>query len=151
MQFVVHSEAEMKSLGRRLGEVLEGGEVLELVGDVGAGKTTLTKGLAEGLSITDPIQSPTFTISRVYAARDGLTLYHYDFYRLGEAGIMAEDVSEVMDDGAAITVIEWASAVSDVLPRDHLRIEIAPTSEHARSVRVETGGERSQKVAEALG
>ena len=95
----------MKEFGRTIGAALRGGEVLELIGDVGTGKTTLTKGLAEGLAISEPVQSPTFTISRVYAARDGLHLHHYDFYRLGEAGIMAEDVNEVMHDPAAVTVI----------------------------------------------
>ena len=110
----------MKALGRAIGQALAGGEVIELIGDVGAGKTTLTKGLAEGLAITEPIQSPTFTISRVYDARDGLRLCHYDFYRLGEAGIMGDEISEIMQDGSTITVIEWAGAVNEVLPSDRI-------------------------------
>ena len=72
----IHDETEMKALGRTIGQALAGGEVIELVGDVGAGKTTLTKGLAEGLVITEPIQSPTFTISRVYDARDEIGRAH---------------------------------------------------------------------------
>jgi tRNA threonylcarbamoyladenosine biosynthesis protein TsaE len=124
--------------------------VLELIGDVGTGKTTLTKGLAEGLAISEPVQSPTFTISRVYAARDGLHLHHYDFYRLGEAGIMAEDVNEVMHDPAAVTVIEWSGAVSDVLPADRLQISIHATDENERNVTVNAGGERSQALLEAV-
>ncbi len=140
----------MKEFGRTIGAALRGGEVLELIGDVGAGKTTLTKGLAEGLAISEPVQSPTFTISRVYAARDGLHLHHYDFYRLGEAGIMAEDVNEVMHDPAAVTVIEWSGAVSDVLPADRLRISIQATDENERNVTVNAGGERSQALLEAV-
>ena len=140
----------MKEFGRTIGAALRGGEVLELIGDVGAGKTTLTKGLAEGLAISEPVQSPTFTISRVYAARDGLHLHHYDFYRLGEAGIMAEDVNEVMHDPVAVTVIEWSGAVSDVLPADRLQISIHATDENERSVTVNVGGERSQALLEAV-
>lgn len=140
----------MKEFGRTIGAALRGGEVLELIGDVGAGKTTLTKGLAEGLAISEPVQSPTFTISRVYAARDGLHLHHYDFYRLGEAGIMAEDVNEVMHDPVAVTVIEWSGAVSDVLPTDRLQISIQATDENERNVTVNAGGERSQALLEAV-
>ena len=140
----------MIEFGRTIGAALRGGEVLELIGDVGTGKTTLTKGLAEGLAISEPVQSPTFTISRVYAARDGLHLHHYDFYRLGEAGIMAEDVNEVMHDPAAVTVIEWSGAVSDVLPTDRLQISIQATDENERNVTVNAGGERSQALLEAV-
>ena len=140
----------MKEFGRTIGAALRGGEVLELIGDVGTGKTTLTKGLAEGLAISEPVQSPTFTISRVYAARDGLHLHHYDFYRLGEAGIMAEDVNEVMHDPAAVTVIEWSGALSDVLPADRLQISIHATDENERNVTVNAGGERSQALLEAV-
>ena len=140
----------MKEFGRTIGAALRGGEVLELIGDVGTGKTTLTKGLADGLAISEPVQSPTFTISRVYAARDGLHLHHYDFYRLGEAGIMAEDVNEVMHDPAAVTVIEWSGAVSDVLPTDRLQISIQATDENERNVTVNAGGERSQALLEAV-
>ena len=150
MKREVLSELEMRELGQDIGQQLDGGEVIELVGDVGAGKTTLTKGLAEGLAISEPVQSPTFTISRVYAARDGLHLHHYDFYRLGEAGIMAEDVNEVMHDPAAVTVIEWSGAVSDVLPTDRLQISIQATDENERNVTVNAGGERSQALLEAV-
>ena len=147
---VINSADEMKMFGARVGLLARGGEMIELIGDVGTGKTTLTKGLAEGLAISEPVQSPTFTISRVYAARDGLHLHHYDFYRLGEAGIMAEDVNEVMHDPAAVTVIEWSGAVSDVLPTDRLQISIQATDENERNVTVNAGGERSQALLEAV-
>lgn len=147
---IIQSETEMKRLGRTIGAVLCGGEVLELIGDVGAGKTTLTKGLAEGLGILEPVQSPTFTISRVYEARDDLTLFHYDFYRLGEAGIMAEDVNEVMDNPEAITVIEWSGAVSEILPKDRLQINIWATDDQEREVSISAGGETSQRILETI-
>ena len=139
---------EMKQLGRTIGVRLIGGEVIELIGDVGAGKTTLTKGLAEGLGISEPIQSPTFTISRVYTARDNLFLYHYDFYRLSEVGIMAEDVNEALSNDQAVTVIEWSGMVSEALPADRLQIYIyMANQEDVREVQIKAGGQRSQRIA----
>ena len=140
----------MKALGRAIGQALTGSEVIELVGDVGAGKTTLTKGLAEGLVITEPIQSPTFTISRVYDARDGLRLCHYDFYRLGEAGIMGDEISEMMQEDLTITVIEWAGAVNEVLPSDRLVITITATTETERQLEVTANGTHSERLLGAV-
>lgn len=125
----VNNEDDMKSFGRRLGEQLHGGEVLELVGDVGAGKTTLVKGIGQGLEIDEDVQSPSFTISRVYQARDGLELHHYDFYRLGDAGIMSYELEESVNDPKVITIIEWAQTVQDVLPVSRGQITISYTPE----------------------
>ena len=76
MVIEVNSEAEMKAFGMNLGTLLRGGEVLELIGDVGAGKTTLAKGIAQGIGVTEDVQSPSFTISRVYETNHGLRLAH---------------------------------------------------------------------------
>lgn len=133
----VKSEVEMKELARSIGARLEGGEVIELIGDIGAGKTTFTKGLANGLSVDDDVQSPSFTISRVYTARDGLQLAHYDFYRLDEPGIMAGEIAELAQDKTTVTVIEWADVVAGVLPENRIRITIKSTSESDRTVQLE--------------
>ena len=140
----------MKQFGELIGSNLHGGEMIELIGDVGAGKTALTKGVAVGLGIVEPVQSPTFTISRVYEARDDLALYHYDFYRLGEAGIMAEDIGEAIDQSGAIVIVEWSGAVSDVLPKDRLKISINTTRDDFRQVELLAGGEKSQKLLEII-
>ena len=140
----------MQQLGQKIGSALRGGEVIELIGDVGAGKTTLTKGVAEGLAITEPVQSPTFAISRVYEARDGLELRHYDFYRLGEAGIMTDELAEVFESSRTIVVVEWGGVVEGVLPTDRLQLVITPTSETSRTMKVRALGRRSEKVLEAL-
>lgn len=124
----------MKDLGARIGAQLKGGEVFELVGDVGAGKTTFVKGLARGLEITDEVQSPSFTISRLYDGRDDLQLVHYDFYRLSDPGIMASEVSEMVNDPKTITVIEWADIVEGVLPQGHFTIRITAPTEASRTV-----------------
>lgn len=136
----------MKQFGQSIGSKLEGGEVIELIGDIGTGKTTFTKGLAVGLEIDEPVQSPTFTISRVYSARDNLSLCHYDFYRLGDAGIMAEDINESIQDKNTVTVVEWSDAVSDVLPVDRLQIYIQTTKEDQRQLTFKAGGKASQKI-----
>ena len=136
MERTIETESMMRQLGERIGTVLEGGEVLELVGDVGVGKTTLTKGIAAALGITEPVQSPTFTISRVYFAPSGLELHHYDFYRLGEAGIMGDEIQEVMARPENITVIEWAGAIDHVLPEDRLIIKCMATGENERVVKL---------------
>lgn len=150
MTIEVTSESEMKQLGKKLGTLLVGGEILELVGDVGAGKTTLTKGIGEGMAVDDDVQSPSFTISRVYDARDGLQLAHYDFYRLHDPGIMAAELHETLSDAKVATVIEWAEIVSGVLPGDRLTVTITSPTESSRHVTLRAGGEKSQKLMEKL-
>lgn len=143
----------MQRLGVAIGQAVFGGEVLELVGDIGAGKTTLTKGIAKALDINEPVQSPTFTISRVYDSPRGLRLAHYDFYRLGEAGIMGDEISEAVDNDSVV-VVEWAGAVDGDLPEDRLVVKITTTSEEERLVEFHPGGKKStelwQKIKENL-
>lgn len=132
----VASESAMKTLAEKIGAQLTGGVVFELVGDIGAGKTTFTKGLGAGLGVDDEVQSPSFTISRTYDARDGLQLVHYDFYRLDEPGIMQNEVAEFAHDPLTVMVIEWADVVEGVLPVDRVRISIQATDEDRRTVEI---------------
>ncbi len=131
----INSTEEMIEFGREIGSNLEGGSVLELIGDVGAGKTTFTKGLALGLGVFETVQSPTFTISRVYEG-DNLTLSHYDFYRLNDYGIMKMELAENLSDPQNITVVEWAGELADILPKKHLRLIFESVSEDKRLVKV---------------
>ncbi len=150
MNVEIKDETAMKAFGARLGTLLKGGEIIELIGDVGAGKTTLTKGIAEGLRIDEDVQSPSFTISRVYDARDSLLLAHYDFYRLHDAGIMANELHETANDPRAIIIIEWADIVAGVLPSHRLTIHITPLSETARSLELKTTDSKLSAVLEQL-
>jgi tRNA threonylcarbamoyladenosine biosynthesis protein TsaE len=134
---------ETRAYGEALGRLLVGGEVIELIGDVGAGKTTFTKGLAVGLGVDEDVQSPSFTISRVYDARDGLALAHYDFYRLNDAGIMRDELREAMADNKMVTVIEWADIVEGVLPEDRVRIIFTAPSENERMLKI-TGADAGE-------
>lgn len=146
----VINEIEMKRFGEVIGRLLNGGEKIELVGDVGAGKTTLVKGIAIGLGINENIQSPSFTINRVYDGRDNIILSHYDFYRLDNAGIMADELGEAIDDKKTITVIEWGGAVLEILPKDRLIINISSPTEESRRLIIESGGVISEKLKVGL-
>ena len=120
------------------------------MGDVGAGKTTLVKGVATGLDITEPVQSPTFTISRLYEARDDIRLAHYDFYRLHISGIMSDEIDEMARDSRTVTIVEWGGAVADVLPEDRLTVAITAHREDGRQLTLTAGGDKSQKLLEEL-
>jgi tRNA threonylcarbamoyladenosine biosynthesis protein TsaE len=110
---------------------VRGGEVIELVSDLGGGKTTFVRGLAEGMGSSDPVHSPSFTLANQYTAGP-LTLHHFDFYRLQEPGIMRDDLAEILTDPTAVVVVEWAGIVEDVLPADRLTITIKADSETTR-------------------
>lgn len=120
----ITSESEMLEFGKNYAKNLQAPKVIELIGDVGAGKTTFVRGLAEGLGINEPVTSPSFTISKEYAFPGGI-LVHYDFYRLQDPGLMVGDLEESMMDPTAIVVVEWADSVENILPndRDTIRIE----------------------------
>lgn len=116
-----------KRLGELIGEKLSGGEVIELVADLGGGKTTFTQGLAKGLGSTDNVSSPTFTLSKIYKSHGGLEVHHFDFYRLSEPGIIADQLAESIDDEKVVTVVEWSEIVKNVLPNARITIEFQPT------------------------
>lgn len=149
-KITVQTAAELIELGEKLGALLGGGEVIELAGDIGAGKTTFTKGVARGMKIIDDVQSPTFTISRNYDAPSGLRLAHYDFYRLRDAGIMKMELDEAMHDPGTVTVIEWSGIVNDVLPADALRIAIAVQPDDSRLVAFEGSGKTQRLIKELV-
>jgi tRNA threonylcarbamoyladenosine biosynthesis protein TsaE len=118
-----------------MGNRLRGGEVIELVSDVGGGKTTFVKSLAKGFGSSDNVASPSFTLSREYRAGDR-TMYHFDFYRLNDPGIVANELAEVVGDNRAVVVVEWADIVENVLPAEHLTITIKSTGDTEREFEI---------------
>lgn len=131
------TEADLISFGQEIGKKLAAPAVIELIGDVGIGKTTLTRGIAQGLGIKEPISSPSFTISKHYAfAKNNheYNLVHYDFYRLPDPGLMAEDLAESLSDKNTITIIEWADTVANLLPENHRTIIITINDDGSRHV-----------------
>lgn len=107
--------------------------MIELVSDLGGGKTTFTRGLVRGVGSADKVASPTFTISKVYQA-DKLEVHHFDFYRLGEAGIVADELAEVVGDPNTAVVVEWGEVVHHVLPDERLTITIKQTPAGSREI-----------------
>ena len=134
-QVTTISPEATEQIGERIGQRLHGGEVIELVSDLGGGKTTLVRGIARGMGSSSRVASPTFTLSREYHA-DHKTLHHFDFYRLHEAGIVADELAEVIHEPKAAVVVEWGDIVSDVLPAERLTITIQTTGETERQLRL---------------
>lgn len=137
-------------LGRRLGGLLFPGAVVALVGPLGAGKTHLSRAIAQGLGVPDGrvVTSPTFVLIQEYAGR--LPVYHFDAYRLrGEDDFSDLGVHEYFD-GTGVSLVEWADKVPGCLPPDHLRIELEVTGQTSRRARLEAAGPRHARVVAEL-
>ena len=110
---------------------MRGGEVLELISDLGGGKTVFVRGLANGMGSTDRVSSPSFTLTNQYTAGNK-TIHHFDFYRLDEPGILIQELAEILSDRNNVVAIEWADVVQNILPPDRLQLTIKPTGENSR-------------------
>lgn len=113
--------------------------MIELRSDLGGGKTTFVRGLARGARSQDPVGSPSFTISREYVCPD-FVIHHYDFYRLAEPGIMADELQDVMNNDRAVIIVEWADVAEHVLPQDRVIIKITATGDENRALEVRLPG-----------
>ena len=109
------SAAETHALGKKIGETAKPGDVYTLVGDLGVGKTVFTQGIADGLGITEPVSSPTFTIVQVYE-EGRMPFYHFDVYRIGDIEEMDEIGYEDYFYGEGLCMIEWANLIEEILP-----------------------------------
>lgn len=131
----------MLNYGREFAQKLQLPAVIELSGDVGVGKTTFTRGLAEGLGIHEPITSPSFTLSKRYAFNPKNTgsttgeLVHYDFYRLDDPGIMGEELAETIAQPNSVVVVEWGGIISDILPENRYSLQFTLEPDGSRSVK----------------
>ncbi len=146
VELMTHSAEETMAKSEALGKWMNGGEVLLLEGDLGAGKTTFTKGLAKGLEIKRNVNSPTFTIIKEYQGR--LPLYHMDVYRLADS---EEDLG--FDDyfeGEGVTVVEWAHLIEEFLPEERLEIYIYHQGDDERKIVLTPRGERYEAICKEL-
>ena len=149
MKLRVSSSDDMEQLGLKLAKLLQAGDVVLLEGNLGAGKTTLTRGIGEGLGASGTVQSPTFVLARTHKTQAGPKLVHVDAYRLGSA-VELDDLD--IDFERSIVVIEWPRDFLDGLLESFLRIEIDRSSEDdVRDVRISAQGDRWQGVIDALG
>lgn len=125
-----------------LGRNLHGGEVIDLVGDVGSGKTEFVRGLVKGAGSKDEVSSPTFTIKNIYHGNNDLELHHFDFYRLTDPGLMKNDIAEAMQNPKAVVVVEWSEIVKNFLPSERLEIIFKTTGENSRELSFKAKGEK---------
>jgi len=147
-EVILETPEDTRAFGRRLGRLLRAGDVVVLTGDLGAGKTTLTQGLAEGLGVRGPITSPTFVIARVHpSVVGGPALVHVDAYRLGSA-VELDDLDLDADLDLSVTVIEWGAGMSEQLSEQRLGITL--TGEEVRTARLDAVGPRWERLSDSV-
>jgi len=143
------SPEETLRLGHILAALLKAGDVVCLSGDLGAGKTLLTKGIAAGLGAAEDVTSPTFTILQVYEAK--MPIYHFDLYRLEHADELMDIGFDEFVFGSGIAIIEWADKFSRYMPEQYLRIEITHgTDPETRIIQIQPQGTRYESLVEEL-
>lgn len=135
MKIITRNEGETFKLGSLIGKDLKPGDIIALDGDLGAGKTQFSKGIAEGLEVQDYITSPTFTIVNQYDGR--LPLYHFDVYRIDDINEMYEIGFDEYLFGEGVCVIEWAQMVRDLLPDKIIKIFIKKIDDETREFDIE--------------
>ena len=135
MQFITNTTEETERIGQRLGEKLHGGEVIAYRGDLGAGKTAFTRGLARGLGINMRVTSPTYTIVNEYLG-GRLPLFHFDMYRLGSADELFDIGWEDYLRRGGVCAVEWSENVSEAM-EDAITVEIEKLSDETRKITVE--------------
>ncbi|HEX5455915.1 MAG TPA: tRNA (adenosine(37)-N6)-threonylcarbamoyltransferase complex ATPase subunit type 1 TsaE [Candidatus Saccharimonadales bacterium] len=139
-ELVVTSPDEISTLqiADKLARQLKGGELIELVGDLGSGKTTFVKGLAKGLGSKDPVSSPSFVLKNTYDGR--LRLNHFDLYRLSDPGLIKHEIKDALDEKDSVTAVEWAGATGEVLPEKRIIIELIPQKDDKRRIKISYRG-----------
>ena len=140
-----HDPEETFEVGRKIGMNAKPGQIYTLTGDLGVGKTVFTQGVAAGLGITEPVNSPTFTIIQEY--EDGrLPFYHFDVYRIGDLEEMEEIGYDDYFFGQGISLIEWAELIEEILPEKRIEVTIEKDLEKGFEYRKITIEERGEKI-----
>lgn len=137
MTFETHSPEQTEALGKALGKVLKAGAVVAYTGDLGAGKTAFTRGLAKGLGASEPVTSPTYTIVNEYLS-GRIPLFHFDMYRLGSSEDLFDIGWEDYLERGGVCALEWSENVADAL-ENPIRVQLEKTGENARRITIEGG------------
>lgn len=147
LEITTHSAEETQEVGRVLGALAQTGDLILLSGTLGAGKTTLTQGIAWGLGVEEYAHSPTFILAHEYHGR--VTLHHLDLYRIDDPREVEElGIDEFLTDSAC--VVEWAEKAIDLFPEEHLQVELTELGEDTRSLRLTPAGERYVRLVEEI-
>lgn len=145
-KLIINSPEEMIVFGTKLGEEIKPNMIITLLGDLGAGKTTMTKGIGKGLGVKSIINSPTFTIMKIHQGK--MNLYHMDVYRLDNS--TGDDYLEEYFYMDGVCVIEWADNLSDIIPNERLEIYIKNISDTQRELTIIAKGEEYEKLVERV-
>ncbi|WP_288602542.1 tRNA (adenosine(37)-N6)-threonylcarbamoyltransferase complex ATPase subunit type 1 TsaE [uncultured Treponema sp.] len=136
MTYITHSAQETVDLGEKIGSLLKSGDVIAMTGTLAAGKTTITKGIAKALGITDVVTSPTFCLISEYEGTK-MPLYHMDVYRLdGPEDFINLGVEDMLD-GDGVCIVEWSEKVSSELPKRTIKIEITTLEDGSRQIKID--------------
>ena len=147
VKIYLENEEKTREIGSKLGELLTPKSVICLIGDLGAGKTTMTQSLARALGVDDYITSPTFTIVNEYEGK--MPLYHFDVYRIGSSEEMYDIGFDEYIDGDGVCIIEWANLIKDILPDEYLYIEMN-YKETGREMILTPKGEKYEEIVKEL-
>ena len=147
VKIYLDGEENTKEIGYRLGKLLTPGSVICLIGDLGAGKTTMTQSLAKAIGVDDYITSPTFTIVNEYEGN--MPLYHFDVYRIGSSEEMYDIGYDEYINSGGVCIIEWANLIEDILPDEYLDIELN-YKDMGREMILKPVGEKYKKIVEEL-
>lgn len=153
LDFISHSVSQTDRVGRRLGELLQAGDLVLLLGDFGSGKTHLVKGIAKGLGSEDLVTSPSFVLVNEYqadSAHNFLTIYHADLYRIEDSNELTAIGMEELWSGDGICLIEWAERAAAMLPEEHLAIHIRYLNDTKRVFRFVPHGVRYESLVAQL-
>ena len=143
LEIISRSAEQTRRVGMRLGALLQSGDIICLIGDLGAGKTTFVQGLAAGWGSLDPVSSPTFVIVNLYRRLDQNQLFHLDAYRLsGPAEALDLDLDAMLEEG--VLVIEWADIIEQALPKACLRVDLQYVDEFQRYLVFSARGQHYQ-------
>lgn len=148
MEIVSTAPEQSFSFGRQLGQLLQEGSVLCLIGDLGAGKTLLVQGIAQGLGLNEEITSPTFTVMNVYEGT--IPVYHFDLYRLESPEQLVDIGFDEYTNGGGIAIIEWPDKFPGFMPDSYLRIELIKTGDNDRLIKVSPQGAHHHLLYEEL-
>ncbi|MBI6873186.1 tRNA (adenosine(37)-N6)-threonylcarbamoyltransferase complex ATPase subunit type 1 TsaE [Clostridium aciditolerans] len=149
MEFIVDTADSTMMLGRKLGELVHSGDIICITGDLGAGKTHFTKGVAQGLEINEPITSPTFTIVNEYEGR--LKLHHFDVYRVCDPDEIEAIGFDEYIFSDAVSIIEWSNFIEELIPREHIWVDIKKVPElgiDIRKISINYYGDRYNYIKE---
>ena len=149
MEFLLNNVEETMALGEKIGSLVRAGDIICIDGELGSGKTHLTKGLAMGLGINEYITSPTFTIVNEYDGR--LKLYHFDVYRVNDPDEIENIGFDEYIFGQGVSIIEWSNLIEDLIPYEHIQINISKVPEKGddyRKINIEYFGDRYQYLKE---